>query len=430
MDIANVYENSFGFFMANCRTKLENNYVLDRTEKLQEVTPQTLQYIVQHPEYLHKSVTGIKYGRRSFIPSKTLMLQKSITKDIYENQVVISFLEHLLSEITSLTDTIKSYLRLVQIDGETDDGYIVSSFLFYVNARDALKEFLDKLVVLEKKYRELVSSYANILDVKRVTMNKRPEPTPVFMSLPQYHRIYTCILRWFGKSGYDLYNEKVMLSFVSAPAIYEAYTLIKIINQIKDYGYSLDCAKLVNYPKRSNWKYSNKNYNNTFEFSNDNSKITLYYEPIVYDEDRSGINGISIYRNNSISIGREYEEERKGHYYVPDYILKYETAGRERYLICDAKFSRKEKVQHQLMPDLIYKYVSSLSPINKTSDIVGLFIFYGINEGNNDVASFYDRYIRAAKPITPYIETIPLSEGVSYSKQRDNSLEMLKVLVG
>lgn len=428
-EIANVYETSYGYFMANCRTKLKKVDVLDRVEKLQEVDSRTIQYITQHPEYLQNSVRGIRYGEQYFLPTKTLMTQKRITKDVYENQVVMSFLDHILAEISGISNKIEDYLQLMQNDIESEKGYIVSSYLLYVNAKDTLKEFLERIDDLAKQYQKLVRSYSHILNVKRIPMIKRPEPTPVFMNLPQYNRIYTCILRWFGKKGYDLQNEKAMLSFMNAPSIYEAYTLIKLVNQIKDFGYNLDTAKMVSYPKQPAWLYKNQKYNNTFIFKDEHSKITLYYEPIVYDEDRTSVNDVALYRNNTISLNRETEEERQGHYYVPDYILKYEADGKENYIICDAKFSKLNKVNYQLMPELIYKYIISISPINEISSIKGMFIFYGINELNTDSISFYDRCIPDAKPLTPQIEMVPLSEGVSYNAQAGNALEMLKVLI-
>ena len=57
-------------------------------------------------------------------------------------------------------------------------------------------------------------------------------------------------------------------------------------------------------------------------FTNEDSRITLYYEPVIYDEDRTNVNGISLYRNNSISLNRETDDERQGHYYVPDYVAQ------------------------------------------------------------------------------------------------------------
>lgn len=429
-EIANVYEISYGYFMANCRYKLEKVEALDRVEKLQEVDSKTIQYITQHPEYLKSSVSGIKHGRQCFLPSKTLMMQKKITNDIYENQVVVSFLEHVLDGLHVLFEKINEYLRLTRIENEVENGYIVSSYLLYVNARMILSEFAERLSKLEKQYQQLVMSYANILKVKRIQMVKRPEPSAIFMNVPQYNRIYICILRWFSKKGYDLIKERVMFNFINAPSIYEAYVLIKMINQIRDRGYELVESKTVTYPRQANWIYRNQNYNNTFIFKSEDAKITLYYEPIIYDEDRTNVNAIGIYRNNSVSLNRETEDERQGHYYVPDYVIKYEEGDKEQYLLCDAKFSRKEKVQYQLLPDLIYKYITSISPVYEKSEIKGLVVFYGINKENSIMESFYNRQIREGKRITPRVEMLPLSESLTCNEQDKNATEMLRGLIG
>lgn len=430
-EVANVYENNYGYFKANSRYKLEKVEVVDRVEKLQGIDSKTIQYISQHPEYLKNSVAGIKYGRQYFLPSKTLMMQKRITNDIYENQIVISFLEHVLGDIISLAEKMKEYIKLFHTHNGQENGYIISSYLLYVNARDTLNEFIDRISGLERQFHKLVVSYAQILDVKRITIDRRPEPTAIFMNLPQYNRIYTCILRWFGKSGYDLVNEKAMLNFTNAPSIYEVYVLIKMNNHIKEFGYKLKEAKAASYPKQKNWIYKNQNqnYNNTYIFTKDDSRITLYYEPVIYDEDRTNINGIALYRNNSISLNQETDDERQGHYYVPDYIIKYEADGRERYLVCDAKFSRKSKVQYQLVPDLAYKYLTSISVVHENAEIIGLFVFYGLNEDNSTIESFYDRQIKGTPQIIPRIEMFPLSEGVSYSIQTQNARDLLKVLI-
>lgn len=429
-EIANVYENNYGYFKANCRYKLEKVEVMDRIEKLQEFDSKTIQYISQHPEYLKNSVSGIKYGRQFFLPSKTFMMQKRITNDIYENQIVISFLQHICDEVKNLYEKIKEYIQLLQIGNHSENGYIVSSYLLYENAKVVLNEFEHRISGLEKQYHKLIISYTQILNVKRITMAKRPEPTAIFLNLPQYNRIYTCILRWFGKTGYDLINEKAMLNFISAPSIYEVYVLIKIINYIKEFGYELIESKMVTYPKQINWRYRNHNYNNTYIFLNEDTKITVYYEPIIYDENRKKVNGIALYRNNSISLNKESAVERQGHYYVPDYIIKYENNGKERYLICDAKFSNKTKVQYQLMPDLTYKYLTSISAIDENAEIIGLYVFYGLNEANGGIESFYNCQIVDGKKITPRIEMFPLSEGISYTSQVKNAFEMLRELIG
>lgn len=425
-EIANVYESSYGYFMANCRYKLEKVEVLDRAEKLQFVDAKTIQYITQHPEYLRREVTGIKHGRQTFLPSKTLMMQNRITNDIYENQVVFSFLETVLADIASLAGRIREYIDLIRYDDQTENGYIVSAYLLYVNAKQVLEEFLTRIDGLENQFKKMVTLYSRILDVKRVSLINRPQPTPIFLNVPQYNRIYTCILRWFSRKGYDLANEKVMLNFFDAPSIYEAYTLIKLINQIKDMGYEMVESKKVNYPKRFNWSYDSKECNNTYVFRNDNSTITLYYEPFIYNEDKTDVNKIALYRNNSVSLSRETDEERQGEYYVPDYVIKYSEDNRESYIICDAKFSGQNKVQRKLMPDLIYKYLTSISTTGKNAQIMGLYVFYGLDQDNSNMESFYDKQLSKENAIEPRIEMIPLSENVAYSDQTRNAIKMFQ----
>lgn len=428
-EIANVYENSYGYFMANCRNKLESVEILDRVNKLQEISSKTVQYMANHPEYLQNSVYGIKYGSRYFLPSKTMMIQKRFTNDIYENQVVMSFLEYVYDSIKKLKSKILDYVKKICQESKEEDGYIVSSYILYLNAVDVLKEFADRLDSLEKQYNKLVSSYDRILAVKRIQMIKRPEPTAVFMNLPQYNRIYMCILKWFGKMGYDLVNEKVMLNFLNAPAIYEAYTLIKLINFIKNMGYKLILSKKVIYPKEGNWKYKNTSYNNTYIFDAGDSKITLYYQPLIYDEDRFNVNELALYRNNSVSLNKESDDEKKGHYYSPDYVFKFEKNNKEQYLICDAKFSRKSNVKNNLIPDLAYKYLTSVSTMNENAEIIGMFIFYGLCDENKETESFFDRFLRGSKPITPKIEMFPLSESISDEEQAKSAKFMFKYLV-
>ena len=429
-DIAKEYESSYGYFMANCRYKLEQKEVLDRVEKLQYIDSKTIQYITQHPEYLRREAAGIKYGMQMFLPSKTLMKQNSITYDIYENRVVMGFLRHVLSELRSLKERISSYLEAINYLPETEDGYIVSSYILYLNAKEVLNEFLDKLDGLEVQYQYLVSSYSRILQVSDISMFKPPEPTAIFLNLPQYNRIYICIRRWFSKQGYNLVNERVILDISSAPAIYEAYVLIKMVNHIREYGYELKESKNVIYPKQTGWLYKNNSYNNTYVFENDHSSITLYYEPVIYDEDRSSINGIGLYRNNSVSLSRESEEEMKGKYYVPDYVLKYSEDGKDTYMICDAKFTRRNNVKYKLMPGLTYKYLTSISTVTENASIKGLYIFYGVNEGIDNSGSFYDKQLRTDRKIEPRIEMIPLSEAMSYADQSKNAMKMLRSVTG
>ncbi len=211
---------------------------------------------------------------------------------------------------------------------------------------------------------------------------------------------------------------------------YELYSLIKLVDYIIESGYTLKEAKHVRYPKRGDWKYEQKNCNNTYVFENESSTITLYYEPLIYDEDSRAINGIGLFRNNSISLNNETDEERRGHYYVPDYLLKYSDGAKENYMICDAKFSSNTKERYKMIPSLAYKYLTSISTINPGDSLKGLYVFYGIVDDYVNQESFYDVQIESAKEVTPYIRLVPVSEEVPYAYQENNAYDMLRKLIG
>lgn len=74
-EIATIYENSYGYFKANARFKTSKIEVVDRTDKLQFVSPKSISYIAQNPSLLRQSAgnSGIRISKHNFIPEKTLM---------------------------------------------------------------------------------------------------------------------------------------------------------------------------------------------------------------------------------------------------------------------------------------------------------------------------------------------------------------------
>lgn len=420
-EIVSVYENLYGYFKANCRAKLTGVEIVDRTDKLQNVDARTIHFIMQHPEYLKKNFAGIEIRNHKYLPSKTMMIQKRITHDIYENQVVLSFLKKMYMEIEKLRLKIYSYKESLNMQREYSDGYIMSSYIIYQNAYEILREFGEKVITIENRIGYLYMWYKKILDVREMELLDFPTPTAVFMSIPQYNRIYTCIHNWYGKTGYDFQKEKVMLGFFDGPSIYESYVLIKMINLIKAIGYQLVEARHVRYELSPGSRYVPKEYNNTFVFKCEGQKITIFYEPIIYDEDRREINEIGLYRNNTNSLTGNAEKERNGHcYYVPDFVIKAEYDNKERYIICDAKYTKNWKVKEKFIPELSYKYLLSISTVEDYMDIVGLCIIYGITENEQRIKSFFDREIEGTRKKEPFIDYMPLTEEISYTEQVNN----------
>ena len=124
----------------------------------------------------------------------------------------------------------------------------------------------------------------------------------------------------------------------------------------------------------------------------------------------------------------ESDDEFRGHYYVPDYVIKYSDGELNNYMICDAKYSAKNKVRYKLIPNLSYKYLTSISPISSTDNLKGMYIFYGIVDENYRSESFYNVRIDSTKKIKPFIKLVPISEEIQYAYQENNAYDLLKNL--
>ena len=79
------------------------------------------------------------------------------------------------------------------------------------------------------------------------------------------------------------------------------------------------------------------------------------------------------------------------------------------------------------MPDLIYKYISSISPADKESELVGMNIFYGISIwGEHELKNFYDKQLDYK--INPFISMIPMGVEVGWEENEINLQETLHYL--
>lgn len=205
-----------------------------------------------------------------------------------------------------------------------------------------------------------------------------------------------------------------MLSFIKISSIYEGYLLVKMLTYFQNRGYTLENVKKCVYPMKRNWKYKNTNCSNTFIFKNDQYKLTLYYQPVVYDTDESSINGIGLIRNNSIPVFTRDDDDNQagGHYYSPDYLIKVENDSCVRYLILDAKFSDFACVRQHHVKNLAFKYLFSMSPIQPEESVAGLCLIYGKCNASEQMQSAYDKRLPGQR-IMPVTELLPLMEGVA-----------------
>lgn len=432
-EIAAIYESNYGYFKANSRFQIKKATTIDRLERLQYVTPATLEYIVSHPEQL-KAVNcnvGVRIGNRVYQPQKTLSLQNMNSYDIYENRIILSFLRKLLDEVVELKAKCKTLLQQIPNNEDYSVEYTYSSFYMFSETRRMLENGMQQLSHLYNKFSLLWGMYCDILTIPIEQFSTEPRPTAIFLSVPQYNKIFVRIYQWINFGIYNFDREKFMLSLIKISSLYENYLLAKIISYFKDCGYTFQNAIRCTYPVSLRSKYKNTTCKNTFFFSSGENQITLYYQPVIFNTDKSFVNGIGLYRNNSIPIdtGEDDDNRQGGYYYSPDYLIKVESSGSSKYLIVDAKFSDIQTVRRYYVEKLAFKYLFSISPVEKKHSLEGICIIYGKCTEQDQMQSIYDHQI-SGNIITPFAETLPMIEGVNSENQYSKLNLLIRKLLG
>ena len=423
-EILKVYKDSYGYFSANSRFKTDIKDVVDDSNKLQIIKPKTLQYISTHPGYLRQGGinSGIRVGDNSYIPQKTLMEQKVYSFDIYENNIIVGFLNKMIDDINTMISDVNSLLTKRKSSYNVQQDYIHSSYFIFQRTERVLSDGCYRLTELEKEFAVIRSLYKRALRINAQTVHHMPKPSAIFMSVPQYNIIYNHIHEWFKYGIYNLEHEKFMMSFINGSSLYEVYVLAKIIDAMQSSGYPLIDQNRYVYKMSNNSFYNNTLCNNTFVFKGQTGRIFLYYQPVIYDSTSKVRNGIDLYRNNTYAF-----EGEGSYYYTPDFLIKYEKEDEQQYVILDAKYSDKAFIVDKQISALQFKYLFSITPRSEGT-INGLYVLYGKAKKYNRYESVYNKQIEDNK-IVPKYEMVPLSAGVNNDKHLSYLIRIIRDVI-
>ena len=427
-----VFEENYRYFHANARFTTVPKEYIDNFEKLQYISGRSIQHMAQHPEELQRVAgnTGIKIGNARYLPNKTLINNSVHSFDIYENRYIVGFLQSMINETSAIESELKDAIAGVPNNPRETDDYVTSSYFIYINTAETLRVVLADVRRLRKKYHDLYSAYSKALPVKKLIVQSAPKPTHIFLSVPQYRQIYDCMVSWFAMGAFTLNEQHYMLSFLRISALYEVYVLSKIIEFFCGCEYTLSVAERKTYTFSGRTYYENTTCNNYYVLEKESSKITVYYQPVIYNVDKSSISGIGLYRNTSISFPKSLGEGSTGSYYSPDYLIKYESTNFDgaRYLIADAKFSTVKNVKDWHVASLAYKYLFSISPLNSNDLLTGLCIFNGKSDSETDrLTTIYD-FSQSPNSITPNATILTITE--NSENNTEHHISLLKDIIG
>lgn len=407
--IIEKYSYYLNYFRHNSKGVTQYREKVDKIDKLNYIHRKTLIYIASHPKELKPimSNTGIRINKSFYEPQNVIVKDSFFNADIYENRIILSFLNYLYDTIKEKIVSLKYSIDKNKNNKQVEEDYILSSFALKKSTLELLEKHIKELERINKKIRELFLVYQDVIKCKVISIKNIPKPTVVFLSVPHYRQIFHVIVKWFQYGDYKFDCESMLLSFISCHQIYEYYVLLCINNFLLSQNYELVKCYRHFYTFKKYVKYLNTAYENTFIFKKrENCTITIYYQPVIY-RTKENNNKIDLFRNTSLSYKQEGQYLKKGSYYAPDFIIKKEENGIISYIIADAKWSTLHSIKTYMLKDLIYKYVFSVSTIKKEDILKGLIVLYG-KEEKVPYPIYDSEYKERNEEIIPFVKLFSL----------------------
>lgn len=362
-NVLECYQNNFEYFTRDTKYKIINIPKVDNFNKVKKIDFKTIRHIIKNPQEL-KMVdynTGIRYMNQNFEPKNTIVSHTENIYDIYENRVILGFIRMLIVHLEERIKKKDEYINLYK----KNNSFYKLLFSYYEFYFDEITKLLQALKIIYHKYKY-------VLKCDDFYLSEMPYPTNIFTDIYHYRQCFIVIEKWFRKGNYNFENNKVITSFVSIDQLYEYYSLLNIINEIKNLGFNLENLKKFIY-EDVNYYF---NYNNTYYFrKDDNMSIILYYQPIIY----------SYKYDNEITL---YRVDGNKNYYSPDFLIKLELENKNKnkykYIILDSKWQTRKTIEKYSFKNIMQKYILSIEG-NENDKIE----FVGILQGRDDNTSFY-----------------------------------------
>lgn len=411
-EIGQCYKTNYPYFKTMGKHTIKKEPILQSPFKVKAVTLNSFQWLMQNSDQLTEisAAKGVRYRNKYYVPLQISAENNVKSNDVYENQVVLSFINLVLNDAKQICikytemleqsqkeaqkqDSGESKTNAEQATAEVNNSSNVSSIDNISKATDNNKvsEISDSSSNQDKSEDSNASSYelgdyqTPILEVKtfQVTycmgmINRlkesidhlstlqmqymrlfnlnatpllgMPRKTKTFQEIKPYTQVFAMILKWFNHGEVEFTQERLTLQIKTLDKLFEYYCLIELLNLLTSKGYKLDEGEgaVYTYPYSVNntVHYRHDDIANTYILRKDGVEVTVYYQPLISSTE---------FQNN-LSLYRTTNPHNMTDYYKPDFVLKFCKEGEESYVILDSKFSSRKNIMDWYLNDVLRKY--------------------------------------------------------------------------
>ena len=372
--IAICYQSNLQYFNALARHSIKKTNVVREYVKARDVSITGFQWLMQNSDQLVpvQQKTAVLRRGKYYIPRKILMQEPVSNRDVYENQVILSFLMLVLKNARLIqgmltTDITERESTLQKIQGTVREGYQppAISTIWQLPLQEA-KDFGERLNVAVSQLESLYNKYNEILQCAKFDVKTFPQKTKTFQEVKPYSQVFEQIMRWFKFGDFDMDKNRVIFNLRTLDKLFEYYSLYRLLQMLSDAGFEpvkdRPAISSYQYHVLDSWYENEVDVANTYHLENDDCRLTLYYQPVVHSDRFE--NDLTIFRT---TIPRKIQTSS---YYTPDFLLKM-TRGEKApvYVVLDSKYSNRLSIlrrhednsQTNYLDKVVLKYSSQFA---------------------------------------------------------------------
>lgn len=380
-DIINIYETNYGCFVNHKKTSVEQVATIADIKAMREIGQESLQWIVCNPDNLVQTdkTSGISLNGKSYIPSKIKTYLSQYSYDVYENRMILGFLQTVINyiedQIVGFSNEIAELENIPEsIVIQLPNTHELTGRCVYIYYKGVVEKLIDR----KERLVEIYYKYEKTLECRADILYGIPKLTNTFKQVFHYRVCYECMVKWFEAGDYSFDHLDYLFKLKTLSRIFEYFCLIKLQSAIILCGYSIKETNKITYDMEDD----TEEINNQYIFTGGNYELTLFYEPSVWVDKINEEMGL-------YSTGYNFSKGKWNNRWKPDFILKIKGEASEYYYILDAKYSNYQNVKKIYMPELVLKYGTQIASKDKFfSEVVGVCAIY---PGENDNIHYYKK---------------------------------------
>ena len=392
--ILHRFEEELPYFRTNARFLLRTKTRIDSVERLQSPSAASAQYLASHPdEWMPADAAhGFRVGRRTMLPRHALSEVPARDFAIYENRVIIGFLEMLAGDLAGEaagTERLSALLPPVAPEGY----FSICTSLLSVTT-PVVKRSSETLSKIEAKIRELLRHYRAALRTPGLAVAAIPKRTSVFREIAPYRRLFEAMARWFQLGGPLWGKMRTLLGFLSQSRLYEIYALLRLLEALRASGLVLASRTGFESPGKARAGIPAVDCANTFLFEHPTDRtvrVRVWYEPWIGLAGTPPENGMGLVRTTTLALdgngSTALRQTRGSPFFTPDFVVAVERGEgpqqdpqdplgsqktlTKRWFVADAKYSNKRTTVLMRTVPLALRYLLSMGPAESAGRALG-----------------------------------------------------------